>query len=167
MSIQSLLLTCWLTACYLATGHQVKLATFLLRNTFPLRHKHMIPVQALLTDRVWPRSPATLICLLLQITHPLSVSYNKLGDLEYGLGKVEAAEGWYQKGLAVRQQALSSQQTAQPSQQLDVAVSMIKVADAHQVCCIVAWLVAQLLCNAYLVNCSAAMRCMAGEPFSG
>ena len=73
--------------------------------------------------------------LVVQITHPLSVSYNKLGDLEYGLGNVEAAEGWYQKGLSVRQQTLSSSQQPEPSQQLDVAVSMIKVADANQVCC--------------------------------
>ena len=72
----------------------------------------------------------------------MSVSYNKLGDLEYGLGKVEAAKGWYQKGLVVRQQALSSQQTAQASQHLDVAVSMIKVADTNQVCCMVTWSVA-------------------------
>lgn len=70
----------------------------------------------------------------MQITHPLSVSMNKLGDMEYSLGNVEAAEEWYQKGLAVRQQALSSSQQPQPSQQLDVAVSMIKVADANQVC---------------------------------
>ena len=71
----------------------------------------------------------------LQITHPLSVSLNKLGDMEYSLGNVKAAEAWYQKGLAVRQQALSSSQQPQPSQQLDAAVSMIKVADANQVCC--------------------------------
>lgn len=85
-------------------------------------HKHLLPCLSL-TCRV-----------RVQITHPLSVSYNKLGDLEYGLGNVEAAEGWYQKGLAVRQQALGSRQKSDPNQQLDVAVSMIKVADANQVC---------------------------------
>lgn len=72
--------------------------------------------------------------LPLQITHPLSVTYNKLGDLEYGLGNVEAAEGWYQQGLSVRQGALDSTLTPEASQQLDVVVSMIKVADANQVC---------------------------------
>lgn len=61
------------------------------------------------------------------------MSYNKLGDLEYGAGNVGAGLRWYQQGLAVREQALSSSQHAGPSEQLDVAVSIIKVADACQV----------------------------------
>ena len=91
----------------------------------------VVAVQA--RDKLWSKLMRKHHQLVVQITHPLSVSYNKLGDLEYGLGNVEAAEGWYQKGLTVRQQTLSSQQP-EPSQQLDVSVSMIKVADANQVC---------------------------------
>ena len=67
------------------------------------------------------------------MVHPLSVSHNKLGDLEYGLGNVQAAVGEYQQGLAIREQALQHSQQPSPSQQLDVAVSVIKVADACQV----------------------------------
>ena len=74
----------------------------------------------------------------MQVKHPLSVSYNKLGDLEYGLGNVEAAVNWYKQGLCIRERAVQGSQLAGPSEQLDVAVSTIKVADACQVrlfCC--------------------------------
>ena len=78
-------------------------------------------------------------CCVVQVLHPLSVSYNKLGDLEYGQGNVDTALQWYQKGLAVREGTAQRGQQATPSQQLDVAVSRIKVADACQVllllCC--------------------------------
>lgn len=71
------------------------------------------------------------------MVHPLSVSHNKLGDLEYGLGNVEAAVAQYRQGLSIREHAVQhSQQHGQdpgPGQQLDVAVSIIKVADACQV----------------------------------
>ncbi len=73
-----------------------------------------------------------------QVKQPLSVSYNKLGDLEYGLGNVEAAVNWYKQGLCIREEAVQGSQLAGPSEQLDVAVSTIKVADACQVrlfCC--------------------------------
>ena len=63
----------------------------------------------------------------------MSVSHNKLGDLEYGLGNVQAAVAEYRQGLAIREQALQHSQQPSPSQQLDVAVSIIKVADACQV----------------------------------
>ena len=68
-----------------------------------------------------------------QVVHPLSVSYNKLGDLEYGQGHVQAAVDQYRQGLAVRQQALQHSDQQGAAQQLDVAVSTIKVADACQV----------------------------------
>lgn len=72
------------------------------------------------------------------MVHPLSVSHNKLGDLEYGLGDVQAAVAEYRQGLDIREQALQHSRHPSPSQQLDVAVSIIKVADASQVsgaCC--------------------------------
>ena len=68
-----------------------------------------------------------------QVKQPLSVSYNKLGDLEYGLGNVEAAVNWYKQGLCIREEAVQGNERAGPSEQLDVAVSTIKVADACQV----------------------------------
>ena len=61
------------------------------------------------------------------------VSYNKLGDLEYGLGNVEAAVNWYKHGLCIREEAVQGSQLAGPSARLDVAISTIKVADACQV----------------------------------
>lgn len=67
-----------------------------------------------------------------EVKQPLSVSYNKLGDLEYGLGNVEAAMNWYKQGLCIREEAVQGSQLAGPSEQLDVAVSTIKVADACQ-----------------------------------
>lgn len=69
----------------------------------------------------------------MQVVHPLSVSYNKLGDLEYALGSVQAAVSWYRQGLSVREQALQHGQHQEAGLQLDVAVSTIKVADACQV----------------------------------
>ncbi len=68
-----------------------------------------------------------------QVKQSMSVSYNKLGDLEYGLGNVEAAVDWYKQGLCIREEAVQGSQLAGPSEQLDVAVSTIKVADACQV----------------------------------
>ncbi|DBB18148.1 TPA: hypothetical protein ACH3X3_003122 [Trebouxia sp. C0006] len=68
-----------------------------------------------------------------EVKQPLSVSYNKLGDLEYGLGNVEAAVNWYKQGLCIREEAVQGNERAGPSEQLDVAVSTIKVADACQV----------------------------------
>lgn len=67
------------------------------------------------------------------MVHPLSVSYNKLGDLEYGMGNVEAAVRWYKHSLSLREQAVQDSKHAGASEQLDVAVSTIKVADACQV----------------------------------
>ena len=69
----------------------------------------------------------------MQVVHPLSVSYNKLGDLEYGMGNVEAAVGWYKHSLCLREQAVQDSKNVGASEQLDVAVSTIKVADACQV----------------------------------
>ena len=79
------------------------------------------------------RLPQQPCCCATQVVHPLSVSHNKLGDLEYGLGNVQAAVAEYQQGLTIREEALQQSQHSSPSQHLDVAVSIIKVADACQV----------------------------------
>ena len=67
------------------------------------------------------------------MVQPLSVSYNKLGDLEYGMGNVKDAVSWYKHSLSLREQAVQDTKLAGASEQLDVAVSTIKVADACQV----------------------------------
>ena len=64
----------------------------------------------------------------------MAVSHNKLGDLAYGQGDLRAALAHYQQGLAVREEALQHpNHPSDPSQHLDLAVSIIKVADACQV----------------------------------
>lgn len=42
----------------------------------------------------------------LQITHTLSVSLNKIGDLKYYAGDVEAARSYYFRALNVRREAI-------------------------------------------------------------
>ena len=49
------------------------------------------------------------------------------------MGNVEAAVGWYKHSLSLREQAVQDSKHAGASEQLDVAVSTIKVADACQV----------------------------------
>ncbi|KAA0034103.1 hypothetical protein IC582_023388 [Cucumis melo] len=63
-----------------------------------------------------------------EITHTLSVSLNKIGDLKYYEGDLEAARSYYLRSLNVRQDA-SKHHPDDPAQILDVAVSLAKVAD--------------------------------------
>ncbi|KAL0724900.1 hypothetical protein Bca4012_039499 [Brassica carinata] len=64
----------------------------------------------------------------LEITHTLSVSLNKIGDLKYYDGDLQAARSYYLRALNVRRDAMNHHPKA-PSQILDVAVSLAKVAD--------------------------------------
>jgi hypothetical protein len=63
----------------------------------------------------------------LEITHTLSVSLNKIGDLKYA-EDLQAARSYYCRALDVRRDAMKHRPDA-PSQILDVAVSLAKVAD--------------------------------------
>ncbi|KAJ6388035.1 hypothetical protein OIU77_026576 [Salix suchowensis] len=67
----------------------------------------------------------------LEITHTLSVSLNKIGDLKYYDGDLEAARSYYMRSLNVRRDAIERHLSV-PSQTLDVAVSLAKVADADR-----------------------------------
>uniref|UniRef100_A0A2P2JFK2 RING-type domain-containing protein n=1 Tax=Rhizophora mucronata TaxID=61149 RepID=A0A2P2JFK2_RHIMU len=67
----------------------------------------------------------------LEITHTLSVSLNKVGDLKYYDGDLEAARSYYFRSLNVRRDAMAHHPNV-PSQTLDVAVSLAKVADADR-----------------------------------
>ncbi|KAH0918763.1 protein NCA1 [Brassica rapa] len=64
----------------------------------------------------------------LEITHTLSVSLNKIGDVKYNDGDLQAARSYYIRALNVRRDAMKLHPNA-PSQILDVAVSLAKVAD--------------------------------------
>lgn len=80
------------------------------------------------------------------------MSHNKLGDLEYGQGDVQAAVTQYRQGLAVREQALQHSQHPSASQQLDMAVSIIKVADACQVLLLFLQLLQQSLFSKIIIS---------------
>ncbi|KAK2634537.1 hypothetical protein Ddye_029329 [Dipteronia dyeriana] len=67
----------------------------------------------------------------LEITHTLSVSLNKIGDLKYYDGDLEAARSYYFRSLNVRRDAIKHRSNV-PSQILDVAVSLAKVADVDR-----------------------------------
>ncbi|KAH0723544.1 hypothetical protein KY285_006088 [Solanum tuberosum] len=62
-----------------------------------------------------------------EITHTLSVSLNKIGDLKYYAGDLQAARSHYFRALDVRRNAIKQQSV--PSQIVDVAISLAKVAD--------------------------------------
>ncbi|XP_006351348.1 uncharacterized protein [Solanum tuberosum] len=62
-----------------------------------------------------------------EITHTLSVSLNKIGDLKYYAGDLQAARSHYFRALDVRRNAIK--QPSVPSQIVDVAISLAKVAD--------------------------------------
>ncbi|KAK4372710.1 hypothetical protein RND71_008094 [Anisodus tanguticus] len=66
----------------------------------------------------------------LEITHTLSVSLNKIGDLKYYDGDLEAARSHYFKALDVRRNAIK--QHSAPSQIINVAISLAKVADVDR-----------------------------------
>ncbi|KAK3010104.1 hypothetical protein RJ639_012444 [Escallonia herrerae] len=67
----------------------------------------------------------------LEIKHTLSVSLNKIGDLKYYDGDLQAARSYYSQGLNVRRNAIKHHSSV-PSQILDVAVSLAKVADVDK-----------------------------------
>lgn len=67
----------------------------------------------------------------LEITHTLSVSLNKIGDLKYYEGDLQAARSCYFQSLNVRRDAVKHQPNVS-SQTLDVAVSLAKVADVDK-----------------------------------
>ncbi|XP_059646395.1 protein NCA1 [Cornus florida] len=67
----------------------------------------------------------------LEITHTLSVSLNKIGDLKYYDGDLQAARSYYFRSLDVRRDAIKQHPNAS-SQILDVAVSLAKVADVDR-----------------------------------
>ncbi|KAL3632422.1 hypothetical protein CASFOL_025406 [Castilleja foliolosa] len=66
-----------------------------------------------------------------EITHTLSVSLNKIGDLKYYEGDLQAARSYYFQALDVRRNAMSHH-SGVPSQVIDVAVSIAKVADVDR-----------------------------------
>ncbi|GAB4855229.1 hypothetical protein Ancab_023854 [Ancistrocladus abbreviatus] len=67
----------------------------------------------------------------MEITHTLSVSLNKIGDLKYYDGNLQASRSYYVRSLDVRRDAMKSHPTV-PSLVLDVAVSLAKVADVDR-----------------------------------
>lgn len=67
----------------------------------------------------------------MEITHTLSVSLNKIGDLKYYDGDLQAARSYYFRSLDVRRAAMKSD-CHSPSLALDVVVSLAKVADADR-----------------------------------
>ncbi|XP_027341049.1 protein NCA1 isoform X1 [Abrus precatorius] len=67
----------------------------------------------------------------MEITHTLSVSLNKIGDLKYYDGDLQAARSYYFKSLNVRRDVVKDNSNV-PSQVLDVAVSLAKVADVDR-----------------------------------
>ncbi len=71
--------------------------------------------------------------LIVQVKHALSVSLNKLGDLQHWRGDVGDACRCYNEALSLRRQlAQQADQESGVSMQLDLAVSLIKVADAQE-----------------------------------
>ncbi|XP_024018086.1 protein NCA1 [Morus notabilis] len=67
----------------------------------------------------------------LEITHTLSVSLNKIGDLKYYAGDLQAARSYYFRSLNVRRDAVKNNPNVS-SQILDLAVSLAKVADVDR-----------------------------------
>ncbi|KAL3841193.1 hypothetical protein ACJIZ3_025784 [Penstemon smallii] len=67
----------------------------------------------------------------LEIIHTLSVSLNKIGDLKYYEGDLQATRSYYFQALDVRRNAINNQSTI-PSQVIDVAISLAKVADVDR-----------------------------------
>ena len=56
-----------------------------------------------------------VVAKLLQITHTLSVSLNKIGDVKYNVGDLHAARSYYIRALNVRRDAMKHHPNA-PSQ---------------------------------------------------
>jgi tetratricopeptide (TPR) repeat protein len=64
-----------------------------------------------------------------EVQHALTVSLNKLGDLRYMQGDLPAARQQYSAALDIRQAACASEGGGTAMQQLDLAASLVKVAD--------------------------------------
>lgn len=67
----------------------------------------------------------------LEIKHTLSISLNKIGDLKYYAEDLEAARSYYIQALDMRRNAMKHPSSV-PSQSIDVAVSLAKVADVER-----------------------------------
>ncbi|KAG5555521.1 hypothetical protein RHGRI_006238 [Rhododendron griersonianum] len=80
---------------------------------------------------LWYTIPRLMLLELLQIIHTLSVSLNKVGDLKYYDEDLQGARSYYFQSLNVRRDAIKSHPSS-PSQILDVAVSLAKVADVDR-----------------------------------
>ncbi|KAK8276848.1 hypothetical protein V6Z12_D10G226400 [Gossypium hirsutum] len=68
----------------------------------------------------------------LEITHALSVSLNKIGDLKYYDGDLQAARSYYLRSLGVRRDVIKNN-SGVASQVIDIAVSLAKVADVDRI----------------------------------
>ncbi|KAK8333721.1 hypothetical protein V6Z12_A10G221100 [Gossypium hirsutum] len=68
----------------------------------------------------------------LEITHSLSVSLNKIGDLKYYDGDLQAARSYYLRSLGVRRDVIKNN-SGVASQVIDIAVSPAKVADVDRI----------------------------------
>ena len=69
----------------------------------------------------------------MQVKHSLSVSLNKLGDLQHWRGDVSTACRCYEDALALRRQlAEHANEQSSISTGLDLVVSLVKVADAKE-----------------------------------
>ncbi|PPR85676.1 hypothetical protein GOBAR_AA35017 [Gossypium barbadense] len=66
------------------------------------------------------------------ITHSLSVSLNKIGDLKYYDGDLQAARSYYLRSLGVRRDVIKNN-SGVASQVIDIAVSLAKVADVDRI----------------------------------
>lgn len=66
----------------------------------------------------------------LEITHTLSVSLNKIGDLKYYGEDLQAARSYYFQALDIRRNAIK--QHSLPTQIIDVAISLAKVSDVDR-----------------------------------
>jgi hypothetical protein len=72
-----------------------------------------------------------------QVKHALSVSHNKLGDMQHWAGDVAGALHCYEQALALRRELAGAEcgvERPEPgtvARQLDLAVSLVKVADAQ------------------------------------
>ncbi|KAI3881460.1 hypothetical protein MKW92_018947 [Papaver armeniacum] len=67
----------------------------------------------------------------MEVTHTLSVSLNKIGDLKYYEGDLQSARSCYSQSLDVRRNAIKDRLNVS-SQIIDVAVSLAKVADVDR-----------------------------------
>ncbi|OAY76195.1 uncharacterized protein LOC109709284 [Ananas comosus] len=67
----------------------------------------------------------------LELVHTLSVSLNKIGDLRYYGGDLESARSYYARSLDVRRNAVKEHSNV-PSQVVDLAISLAKVADVDR-----------------------------------